>query len=78
MMRFGGNEVTAAGVAFVAIMLIVLLSAINSSSNILYIILGVLAGMIVVSMALTWVGLRGLAVVRSLKDHAIAGEPAEK
>ncbi|HVS72673.1 MAG TPA: DUF58 domain-containing protein [Phycisphaerae bacterium] len=77
MMRFGGNEVTAAGVAFVAIMLIVLLSAINSSSNILYIILGVLAGMIVVSMALTWVGLRGLAVVRSLPDHAIAGEPAE-
>ncbi|HVX86616.1 MAG TPA: DUF58 domain-containing protein [Phycisphaerae bacterium] len=77
MVRFGRNQVTAAGGAFLAITLVVLLSAVNSSSNILFIILGVLAGMIAASLALTWLGLRGLAVTRSLPDHVIAGEPAE-
>jgi uncharacterized protein (DUF58 family) len=71
------NQVTLTGLLFFAISAIVLTAAINSASNVLFIVFGFMAGVIVASAFLTRLSLRRLKISRSLPDHVVAGEPAE-
>lgn len=77
MRRRRRNQVTLTGLLFFAISGIVLTAAINSASNVLFIIFGLMAGVIVASALLTRLSLRRLKITRSLPDHVVAGEPAE-
>jgi uncharacterized protein (DUF58 family) len=71
------HEVTLAGFVFLGITLFVLLSAIETGTNTLYLAFGLLFGGLIVSGLLSWVSLRHLDIKRLMSDHVVAGEPAE-
>ena len=71
------NGITLAGLTFIAISIIVLIAAINSASNILYILFGLMVGAFLAAALFARLSLRRLTLSRALPDHLIAGEPAE-
>jgi len=71
------HEVTLAGFIFMGITLFVMIAAINSQTNILFLAFGLMLGGLVVSGLLSWVSLRNVEIKRIMSDHVVAGEPAE-
>src|ERR1035437_16272 len=71
------HEVTLTGFVFMGITLFVLLAAINSGTNILYLAFGLMLGGLVVSGIVSAISLRNVDVKRIMPDHVVAGEPAQ-
>jgi uncharacterized protein (DUF58 family) len=71
------HEVTLAGFIFFGITLFVMLAAINSQTNLLFLAFGLMLGGLIVSGLLSWVSLRNVEIKRLMSDHVVAGEPAE-
>lgn len=70
-------EVPRAGFAYVAITLFVMIAAINSQTNLLFIAFGAMLGGLLVSLVMSWLVLRRIEVKRLVAAHAIAGELSE-
>ncbi len=66
---------TREGVAYLALLVGVLFGAVNTGNNLVYIVLGVLLGMLVVANVIAEWNLRGLQVTRRLPGEAFAGIP---
>lgn len=69
-------RLTAEGGWFVALLFGVLIAAVNTGNNLLYLVLGSQLAVLIVSNALAEFNLRGLRVRRCLPDEAYAGEAA--
>lgn len=69
-------RLTAEGGWFVALLFGVLIAAVNTGNNLLYLVLGSQLSLLVLSNALAEFNLRGLSVQRRLPDEAFAGQPA--
>ena len=70
-------EVTAGGVIFILILVIVALAAWNTANNLLFMIFSIMVSTLFVSWAAARVSLRDLNVTARFPDHIFAGEPAE-
>lgn len=70
-----GVKVTREGKYFLGLALGVGLAAINTANNLLYLLLGMLLSLILVSGVMSDLGLRGLTVVRRLPPRAQVGRP---
>jgi uncharacterized protein (DUF58 family) len=71
------HEVTLAGFVFFGITLFVMVAAINSQTNILFLAFGLMLGGLIVSGLLSWISLRNVDIKRIMANHVVAGEPAE-
>ena len=70
-------EVTAGGVVFVVILVIVALAAWNTGNNLLFLVFSIMLSTLFVSWAAARATLRDLTVSARFPDHIFAGEPAE-
>jgi uncharacterized protein (DUF58 family) len=70
-------EVTAGGVIFVVILVIVAFAAWNTGNNLLFMVFSIMLSTIFVSWAAARAALRDLTVSARFPDHIFAGEPAE-
>lgn len=70
-------EVTAGGVTFVVILVIVAFAAWNTGNNLLFMVFSIMLSTIFVSWAAARAALRDLTVSARFPDHIFAGEPAE-
>jgi len=70
-------EVTAGGVIFILILVIVALAAWNTANNLLFMIFSIMVSTLFVSWAAARLSLRDLNVTARFPDHIFAGEPAE-
>ncbi|MBM4367111.1 MAG: hypothetical protein FJ102_12930, partial [Deltaproteobacteria bacterium] len=66
---------TREGVAYLALLVGVLFGAVNTGNNLVYMVLGVLLGMLVVANVVAEWNLRGLRVERRVPGEAFAGIP---
>ncbi|HZT57165.1 MAG TPA: DUF58 domain-containing protein [Pyrinomonadaceae bacterium] len=71
-----GFQVTAGGVVFVSIFVVVAFAAWNTGNNLLFLIFSVLASTLFVAWSAARVSLRDLVVTARFPDHIFAGEPA--
>src|SRR5690349_9346465 len=71
------HEVTLAGFVFFGITLFVMIAAVNSQTNLLFLAFGLMLGGLIVSGLLSWISLRNVEIKRLMSDHVVAGEPAE-
>lgn len=67
---------TRSGVVFGVMLLGVVVAAVNTGNNLLYLVLGALCALLVLSSALAEWNLRGVQVRRRLPEEAFAGQPA--
>jgi uncharacterized protein (DUF58 family) len=70
-------EVTAGGVIFIVILVIVAFAAWNTGNNLLFMVFSIMLSTIFVSWAAARAALRDLTVSARFPDHIFAGEPAE-
>lgn len=70
-------EVTAGGLIFVVILVIVAFAAWNTGNNLLFMVFSIMLSTIFVSWAAARAALRDLTVSARFPDHIFAGEPAE-
>ncbi|MDX6290869.1 MAG: hypothetical protein QOH42_2668 [Blastocatellia bacterium] len=70
-------EVTAGGVIFVVILIIVAFAAWNTGNNLLFMVFSIMLSTIFVSWAAARAALRELTVSARFPDHIFAGDPAE-
>jgi uncharacterized protein (DUF58 family) len=70
-------EVTAGGLIFILILVIVALAAWNTANNLLFMIFSIMVSTLFVSWAAARLSLRDLNVTARFPDHIFAGEPAE-
>lgn len=70
-------QVTLPGLVYVACTAFVLIATINSGTNLLYFIFGLMVGGIVVSVLFASISLRKISVHRIIGQHAVAGEPVD-
>jgi uncharacterized protein (DUF58 family) len=70
-------EVTAGGVVFIVVLVIVGLAAWNTGNNLLFLVLSIMVSTLFVSWAAARVSLRDLTVSARFADHIFAGEPTE-
>jgi uncharacterized protein (DUF58 family) len=71
-----GFQVTAGGVVFVSIFVVVAFAAWNTGNNLLFLVFSVLASALFVAWSAARVSLRDLVVTARFPDHIFAGEPA--
>jgi uncharacterized protein (DUF58 family) len=71
-----GFQVTAGGVVFVSIFVVVAFAAWNTGNNLLFLVFSVLASTLFVAWSAARVSLRDLVVTARFPDHIFAGEPA--
>jgi uncharacterized protein (DUF58 family) len=71
-----GFQVTAGGVVFVSIFVVVAFAAWNTGNNLLFLIFSVLASTLFVAWSAARVSLRDLVVTARFPDHIFAGESA--
>ena len=69
-------EFSFAGLIYSATMLFMGLAAINSQANLLFIVFGLMIGILLVSGAICQIVLRKIDVTRALPEHAAVGQPA--
>lgn len=69
-------SVTAGGMIFVALMVVVGFAAFNTGNNLLFMVLALLVSTLFVSLVAAQVTLRNLVVSARFPDHIFAGEPA--
>ena len=70
-------EVTAGGVIFVIILVVVALAAWNTGNNLLFLVFSIMLSTLFVSWAAARLTLRELTVAARFPDHIFAGEPTE-
>jgi len=70
-------EVTAGGVIFIIILVIVALAAWNTGNNLLFLVFSLMLSTLFVSWAAARLTLRDLTVAARFPDHIFAGEPTE-
>lgn len=68
--RFSGT-----GILYIVLMLFLGIAAINSQANLLFGMFGLMVGVLLVSGVISRLVLRGLALDRSLPEHASVGQP---
>lgn len=68
---------TTAGVIYLAVTTFVLIAAINSGANLLFLAFGTLVGAVAVSLLFSSVGLGHVVIERIFPEHLIAGEAAD-
>ena len=71
------HEISLAGFIFLGITAFIMIAAINSDTNTLYIAFGLMLGGLIISGLLSTLSLRKVEVKRIMADHVVAGEPAE-
>ncbi len=71
------HEVTLPGLVFVGITLFVMIAAINSQTNLLFFMFGILIGGLIVSVVVSGEMQRKLRVRRMVNDHVVVGELLE-
>jgi uncharacterized protein (DUF58 family) len=70
-------EVTAGGVIFIIILVVVALAAWNTGNNLLFLVFSLMLSTLFVSWAAARLTLRDLTVAARFPDHIFAGEPTE-
>ncbi|HXT61664.1 MAG TPA: DUF58 domain-containing protein [Pyrinomonadaceae bacterium] len=70
-------EVTAGGVIFIIILVVVALAAWNTGNNLLFLVFSIMLSTLFVSWAAARLTLRELTVAARFPDHIFAGEPTE-
>jgi uncharacterized protein (DUF58 family) len=70
-------EVTAGGVIFIIILVVVALAAWNTGNNLLFLVFSIMLSTLFVSWAAARLSLRDLTVAARFPDHIFAGEPTE-
>jgi uncharacterized protein (DUF58 family) len=70
-------EVTAGGVIFIIILVVVALAAWNTGNNLLFLVFSIMLSTLFVSWAAARLTLRDLTVAARFPDHIFAGEPTE-
>ncbi|HEV8140194.1 MAG TPA: DUF58 domain-containing protein [Pyrinomonadaceae bacterium] len=70
-------EVTAGGVVFIVILVVVALAAWNTGNNLLFLVFSIMLSTLFVSWAAARLTLRDLTVAARFPDHIFAGEPTE-
>src|SRR5262249_39152768 len=68
-------EVTAGGVIFIIILVVVALAAWNTGNNLLFLVFSIMLSTLFVSWAAARLTLRDLTVAARFPDHIFAGEP---
>jgi uncharacterized protein (DUF58 family) len=64
-------------VTYFAATAFVLIATVNSGTNLLYFLFGLMVGALVVSILFSALSLRKVSITRSYSDHVVAGEPAD-
>lgn len=62
------------GLVFVAMLLFMGLAAVNSQANLLFGVLGLMLGVLIVSMGISRIVMRKLEITRGIPEHAVVGE----
>ena len=70
------HTITFPGLIYLGITTFVMVAALNSGTNLLYITFGIMTGAFVASAFLSALSLRGMDARRVMTDHVVAGEPA--
>src|SRR5215471_7293877 len=70
-------EVTAGGVIFIIMLVVVALAAWNTGNNLLFLVFSIMLSTLFVSWAAARLTLRDLTVAARFPDHIFAGEPTE-
>ena len=73
---FRRHTITLPGLIYLGITTFVMVAALNSGTNLLYIAFGIMTGAFVASAFLSALSLRGMDARRVMTDHVVAGEPA--
>lgn len=68
------NEFSLNGWMFVALILFMIMAAVNSQANLLFGVAGLMIGVMLVSISISRMVLLKLRVVRSMPDHAVVGQ----
>ena len=71
------HEITFAGLIFIGVTCFVMIAAINTGTNLLFLAFGLMFGGLLVAGCVSWLMLRKIEVRRVMNDHAVAGEPLE-
>jgi uncharacterized protein (DUF58 family) len=69
-------DLSLGGLLYVGMMLFMVMAAMNTKHNLLYAMVGLMGGVLVVSLFVSRLVLRKIEVHRELPDHAIVGQPA--
>ena len=73
---FRRNHITAPGMIFLGITTFVMVAALNSGTNLLYLAFGLMLGAFLASAFLSRLSLKQIDVRRVMTDHVVTGEPA--
>jgi uncharacterized protein (DUF58 family) len=73
---FRRHSITLPGIIYIGITAFVMVAALNSGTNLLYITFGLMTGAFVASAFLSSLSLRRMDVRRIMADHVVAGEPS--
>ncbi|MFH0794354.1 MAG: DUF58 domain-containing protein [bacterium] len=73
---FGGRRLTLEGYLFVGLTLVIGFAAVNTGTNLLYLILAMMLSFILVSGIVARQGIRGLSIQRFVPGYVFAGQPA--
>lgn len=68
-------KITKLGKWYIAILLLIGIAAINTGNNLLYLVVGMLLSLIIISSLMSESTLRGIKVTRSLPEHVFADTP---
>lgn len=73
---FKRHSITLPGLTYLGVTAFVMIAALNSGTNLLYITFGIMTGAFVASAFLSALSLRNVDARRVMTDHVVAGEPA--
>ena len=73
--RRRATDLSVSGLTYGALIVFMGVAAVNTQANLLFAVLGVMVGVLLVALVLSWVVLRRLEVRRMLPAHAVVGRP---